>query len=766
MTHAIFLDEYLQLEQLAGKSRWQDLTNMELNQVQAMRHKAHAVYQEIVHARRVGEDYLYASLSYFAGDIGEALGPVHYLILGVSYRFYRLYLKIAALPRSDAKQKEVLDLLRYISKPLLDPHADQEQRIAAYQLLELYLQLDQVQHDCSDQDFYLNWLKAVAQCNITELKISGYLHSLTIIFKRLAQRKIIHRRRQARTPITDWPSLEQVRQHQEQQRQYEIDFEGPQVVLQTHEVIEVEGELEQQETEILIHSTDRSTARFCQLMNDHVDYVMRHRQRRLRPFVSNNAYMSEDVIATLVYLLNAEMLQCHVDEAAVAAACLLSLSSGLSVVALLEHEQLLDAGILVQAGTKRRPVYWLNLKLRISQQKLAHLSVHQFNQHLTHRLYLSSSWFDAVQQRNPNHRFNLAQVNAYLKRWTANAHIGSITVEKLQAQLYFYVFRDSFNEYLAHVLSGRGSEHDLPSSFYGGIAKTKLDDQYLSYLKHLHTPEFAAALDDVQRQFSQDPLDEGDRFGSQLALSPNFVHNFFKQLHQICSAQIKPNQHVITQLNGYAVWMWHVSLLCLSRRPKENMLGELDDYDLVLKLIYVHDKDNSKARRDGRFIPLCGFFIEAFERYVAFLEHVVHAYADMWKWVFGKTLNIHDLFGKMIQAPKNLPTCAAQWQTKRIKIEVLDRGRINGYLKTYLQLDIYNNWLRHVDMNLLMRQDMEFNLIQALYGHDQRDQELFYPYSSASLGTYVKRVRAVMDQIITQLDISHLDEAVRWKLHD
>ena len=765
MIHAIFLHAYLQFEQRVRQCSWADLTASDIDQLQSLHRYGHTVYQEIVGQRRVGEEYLYASLSYFAGDLGQSLGPMHYLILGVSYRFYRLYLKISALPNSNAKQKEVWDLLRYISKPLLNPHLDQLQHSAAHQLFELYLQLDQAQQESSDQEFYLQWHEAVAQLNIADARFLSYVRSLGIIFKRLAQQKLVHRRRQAKAPA-DWPSVEKARHYQAQQRQYQIDFDGPQVVLQTYALVEVDAELESEESGILIHSTDRSTARFCQLLTDHADHMMRHRQKRLQPFVTNPAYMSEDVIERVVYLLHAEMLNSHVDEAAVAAACLLSLSSGLSAVALLVSEQLIDEGILVKDGTARRPVYWLNLRLRISQQKLIHLRAHQLNQHVTHRLYLSSSWFDAMQQRDPHLRVDAALVNNYLKRWTANAHIGSITVEKLQAQLYFYVFRDSFNEYLAHVLSGRGSEHDLPSSFYAGVAKTKLNDHYLSYLKRLHTPDFAAALEGVERQFFQDPPNQGERFGSQLALSPIFVEDFFRQLHHVYSAALQPNQHVITQLNAYAIWMWHISLLCLSRRPKENMLGALDDYDLIHKLIYIHDKDNSKSRRDGRYIPLCGFFIEAFERYVKFLADVVHAYADLWKLAFGKALCVDEVFGKMIEVPSTLPTSSLQWQSKRIHLVVLDRGRVNRYLKNHLELEIYNNWLRHVDMNLLMQQEMEFNLIQALYGHDQRHQELFYPYSSASLSGYVRQVTAQMDALVTQLSITHLDDTGKVSLHE
>ena len=55
-----------------------------------------------------------------------------------------------------------------------------------------------------------------------------------------------------------------------------------------------------------------------------------------------------------------------------------------------------------------------------------------------------------------------------------------------------------------------------------------------------------------------------------------------------------------------------------------------------------------------------------------------------------------------------------------------------------------------------MEQGVAFNVIQALYGHDQRDQELFYRYSSASLQQYMVQVTRGIDDMITSLHIEHL----------
>ncbi|MFX4366058.1 hypothetical protein ABTA40_19480, partial [Acinetobacter baumannii] len=92
--------------------------------------------------------------------------------------------------------------------------------------------------------------------------------------------------------------------------------------------------------------------------------------------------------------------------------------------------------------------------------------------------------------------------------------------------------------------------------------------------------------------------------------------------------------------------------LCLTRRPRENLLGKYSDYDLKLKLLYVDDKQNSQSRKDGRYIPLPAFFIQAFKRYTQFLNTVTQQYEELLRFVFGKKITLQDLFGQVIHYPK------------------------------------------------------------------------------------------------------------------
>ncbi|NNG75693.1 hypothetical protein HLH10_05010, partial [Acinetobacter sp. ANC 4277] len=179
---------------------------------------------------------------------------------------------------------------------------------------------------------------------------------------------------------------------------------------------------------------------------------------------------------------------------------------------------------------------------------------------------------------------------------------------------------------------------------------------------------------------------------------------------------------------------------------------------------YVNDKKNSKARKDGRFIPLTDFFFKALQNYTAFLEQIIEAYGSLFRQVFvKKKITINDLFGMIIVSKESLPMTAKEWQSKKIKLIPLSRSWVNTYMQGVFPKKMYSNWLRHFDMNFLMHEQQEgkpslaFHLIQALYGHDQRDREAFHPHSSVIPNVYVQQVRQQLQENIKSLSIQHLE---------
>ena len=788
---------YLQLQQTVTSTGFSELHAEDVHQIEKLKANAAEVYTSIVSARQLGKDYLFAAFTYFATYVSEQLDETGYLLLRVSYLFYKKYQAICPLTASDAKQKEICDLLRYICKPLVELGLQQKEESSeerdSRRLLQCYLDfmLNLVQFN---KEIYENWTEFIQDFSLKEKKFSNYLRALTIIFKRLADKKIVYRKihrkirrkrilqrikakkRKPRKPrpkklkpVPDWPSQEEeVEKDYPSQGKITLSYFPADITFDPWIVIDEEGEIDAIEQGWQIETTDPGTGRFFRFVNEYATHMLRHRQRRLQPLVTNSYYMSQDVIQHLFYLLNGELNSQDPDSSAMAAACLLSLSSGLSPVALLNYEQLIEKGVLLKTGSAKRTEYQVRLYLAITQQKNESLMPHQLNHTVSHELYLSSSWFEYLHLRCGTAPVTVQEVNQYLKKCIAGQQLGSITVEKLQAQLYFHVFHHTFNEYIAHVLSGKDSSHDLPGSFYGGVAKKQLNEKYRIYLNTLCRPDTEAEIKIVEQQFESSSEADTTRLGSQLALTPDFVSDFFQQLHKVCHEKIQLHQHLIERINAYSLWMWHISLLCLTRRPQEHLLGECSAYDLDLRLLYVNDKKNSQSRKDGRFIPLAKFFTQAFKHYLDFLNSVVTHYADLLKFVFKKNFTLEDLFGKVIVYPGSLPVTAQAWDSPKIRIKPLSRAWVNEALSRYASAPIYNNWLRHFAMNMLMDHGVAFNVIQALYGHDQRDQELFYRYSSASLYQYICHVSQGIDEMIKILQVEHLSSPMpeKDKAHD
>ena len=788
---------YLQLQQTVTSTGFSELHAEDVHQIEKLKANAAEVYTSIVSARQLGKDYLFAAFTYFATYVSEQLDETGYLLLRVSYLFYKKYQAICPLTASDAKQKEICDLLRYICKPLVELGLQQQEESSeerdSRRLLQCYLDfmLNLVQFN---KEIYENWTEFIQDFSLKEKKFSNYLRALTIIFKRLADKKIVYRKihrkirrkrilqrikakkRKPRKPrpkklkpVPDWPFQEEdVKEDYPSQGKITLADFPADITFDPWIVIDEEGEIDAIEQGWQIETTDPGTGRFFRFVNEYATHMLRHRQRRLQPLVTNSYYMSQDVIQHLFYLLNSELNSQDPDSSAMAAACLLSLSSGLSPVALLNYEQLIEKGVLLKTGSAKRPEYQVRLYLAITQQKNESLMPHQLNHMVSHELYLSSSWFEYLHLRCGTAPVTVQEVNQYLKKCIAGQQLGSITVEKLQAQLYFHVFHHTFNEYIAHVLSGKDSSHDLPGSFYGGVAKKQLNEKYRIYLNTLCRPDTEAGIKIVEQQFESSSEADTTRLGSQLALTPDFVSDFFQQLHKVCHEKIQLHQHLIERINAYSLWMWHISLLCLTRRPQEHLLGECSAYDLDLRLLYVNDKKNSQSRKDGRFIPLAKFFTQAFKHYLDFLNSVVTHYTDLLKFVFKKNITLEDLFGKVIVYPGSLPVTAQAWDSPKIRIKPLSRAWVNEALSRYVSAPIYNNWLRHFAMNMLMDHGVAFNVIQALYGHDQRDQELFYRYSSASLYQYICHVSQGIDEMIKTLQVEHLSSPMpeKDKAHD
>ena len=765
-----FQKDYCLLRDLVVNTQFIDLSDDLYKEVYALYKLAQQIYSYISGSRQIGKYSFLAALSYFScPNISntQELSSVRYLILQASFLTYRQYQEFAKIDKAENKQKHVCDLFRYVSRYVLDSnHAELFQECS--ELLNRYVMYERnLKKEDRNQLFNIKDFKQVQAIE--------YLSALLIIFKRLDDRRVVHRQRKSKkSKVLQWPTKNELKKFREIKTGKQVDI-GHNAKISIYDAAlhkDEEGEVDLLDPEMEFYSEDEKSKNLNYILSDNATHLMRHRQRRHAPFVTNPHYLAPDILKQIVYVLRTE-LSGHWRDAAIAAACLLSLLTGISPVALMDFNELIQDGILIQNGSSRRREYLLKLNLNITEQKIKSLNDERWNEVMTHQLHLPSAWFDYIEQAS-NPIISSTDINTKLKNWLDNRFVGSITVEKLQAQLYFHIYYETYNEYLAHVIAGRDSQHHMPGIYYGGLPKTQLSSTYLAFLEKALTPhsthftEDTAELKILQQQFKVQSALSIERIGSQLALEPNFVKEQFDILHRHCQESVQKDQHIINQLNAYACWMWHISLLSLASRPKENLLGNLDDYCVELKLLYVNDKRNSKARKDGRFIPLSDFFIKTLQNYTVFLEQIIEAYGSFFRQVFAKKITVNDLFGKFIDSKDILPITVKEWQSRKIKLIPLSRNWVNLYMEGIFPKNMYSNWLRHFDMNFLMYAEekeekkeektaLAFHLIQALYGHDQRDREAFHPHSSLIPNVYVQQARQQLQDNVKSLSIKHLE---------
>lgn len=768
-----FLEDYEKLRERVLSFDYEQIPHELSDELIKLYKKAYSIQYEIIRKRKIGTEFRFASLTYFAYISAELVSEDAYLILQASYAIDTCYKQLKQIEGSENKQKQVHDLHRYISRYLLEiqenHHNTAPYRSESIRVLKSLVKFirDLTCNAASNKTDL--WNRINSSDGLTNIDIKNYIHSFEIILKNIDTGRITHRSRLSKNSgKLSWATPAQILRYTSRAATSKIDLGyGATLDIPLPEVIvDEDGEADIEEEAVEYYAQDRDTEEFQkQVLTPYVEEIVKHRQRRLIPFISNPHYIEPPTLARIIELFRQE-LQSNTKEGKISAACLLSLVTGLSPIELLNYRHLIKQGVLREAKQNKALIYLLNLELDISHQKINILKKQCINNDVSHQLFLPSSWFDYLQQ--DKNSISLDEIRKYLKQVTKNQFVGHLTIEKLQAQMYFHIRYQTFNEYLAHLVAGKDAKHNLPGMFYGGMPKTTVNQAYLCYLRTvLGNPEI---LEDkkiikeyelVEKQFVQDPLGQNDRIGSQLALNKDFVAEIFRILQQHCQKNIQVSQHLINQINAYACWMWHLNLLCLARRPQENLLGDPEDYLTELNVTYINDKKNSKSRKDGRFIPIPPFFAKALENYLTFLSDVSVRYKEFFSGIstFSK-MNQKHLFGHIVKCPEKLPINLKEW--RKVKLEPLSRKWIKGYMEEILPQKMYANWLRHFDMNMLMdssfgvQGSLGFHFIQALYGHDQRDQEIFHPHSSTVPHTYVTEVIEKMEKVIAELHIQHL----------
>ncbi|AVH14344.1 hypothetical protein [Acinetobacter indicus] len=298
------------------------------------------------------------------------------------------------------------------------------------------------------------------------------------------------------------------------------------------------------------------------------------------------------------------------------------------------------------------------------------------------------------------------QVNQALKKCREELFIPSLSTKKISVLLHHCIYDYTQNQQLADILTGIDANRSVSIS-YCSYPIYRLQQSYQSTVQQL-SKDLAKEIHVID--------DEQQRFGSCKAPKPAIVTAIFAYLqHQIIQA--KHNGQMLEMFNHYNVWLWHILLLFSAARPVSEFPGFLKNFDLTQQWLWVSDKEIHSRTNDGRLIPLSDFVVKEVRQFIILLNEFQQLYPE------------HQTHIQEILSSK-MPLLSVyqhgQWQA-------LSPHLVNSFTHI-MQLD-HANWLRHT-ARAYLTEKVDENLILALFGHEQHQQELGQKFSSLSLQQY------------------------------
>ncbi|MFW2018670.1 hypothetical protein ACG92T_16290, partial [Acinetobacter ursingii] len=161
----------------------------------------------------------------------------------------------------------VCDLFRYVSRYVLDSnHAELFQECS--ELLNRYVTYERnLKKEDRNQLFNIKDFKQV--------QVIEYLSALLIIFKRLDDRRVVHRQRKSKkSKVLEWPTKNELKKFREIKSGKHEDI-GHNAKISFYDASlykDEDGEIELLDTEVELYSEDEKTKNFNHLISDYAAY--------------------------------------------------------------------------------------------------------------------------------------------------------------------------------------------------------------------------------------------------------------------------------------------------------------------------------------------------------------------------------------------------------------------------------------------------------------------------------------------------------------
>mgnify|MGYP001618349921 CR=1 FL=1 len=478
-------------------------------------------------------------------------------------------------------------------------------------------------------------------------------------------------------------------------------------------------------------------------------------QRRNLPYKTSPLYLKP----SLLHQAYQRLQECYQEkiskdpyQSSLAVCGLMCLLTGLSPTVFQKVEDLIEGGRIKEKSiNKVIHYYWvIDPKLNANHSGAMEDKTQRYNRALTLEWYIPVPWITSLKalENLEQSEFCAIQYNNFLREVFKEYQIGEITCGMLERQIYFHLDMETGDNLVAHLLANRDTHHIVQWN-YEGRQINQINQHFQCYINVLLDRRKGDPW--IKDEHPGYIFHREERIGSQRCWTIEGASEFFNQLYNFVKNTLANAQaNRIEKLNAYSIWMWHLSLICLTVRPIVGMPGLLKHYDPNAQLLYVHDK-KTDSRKVGRPIPVTCYWQNHFNAYRKYLTQTVELLgikslqAQLEREGFILYVISHPRI-KSKKGPVNLAEIV-----EHLELQPMSADFVTNYLKQNVQ--IYKNWPRHFTKNHLA---LSSDIHNTLYAHDKQNMG-FAHISGLSPYLYKQDIQQQIENLLNKLEIVKLE---------
>ena len=478
-------------------------------------------------------------------------------------------------------------------------------------------------------------------------------------------------------------------------------------------------------------------------------------QRRNLPYKTSPLYLKP----SLLHQAYQRLQECYQEkiskdpyQSSLAVCGLMCLLTGLSPTVFQKVKDLIEGGKIKEKSINNViHYYWvIDPKFNANHSGAMEDKTQRYNRALTLEWCIPLPWIISLKalENLEQSEFCAIQYNNFLREVFKEHQIGEITCGILERQIYFHLDMETGDNLVAHLLANRDTHHIVQWN-YEGRQINQINQHFQGYITVLLGRRKGDPW--IEHEHPGYIFHREERIGSQRCWTIEAASEFFNQLyHSVKNTLASAQANRIEKLNAYSIWMWHLSLICLTVRPIVGMPGLLKHYDPKAQLLYVHDK-KTDSRKVGRPVPVTGYWQDHFNAYRKYLTQTIESLGikSLQAQLESDGFILYVMSHPRIKSKKRLVNLAEV--ADHLELQPMSADFVTNYLKETVQ--IYKNWPRHFTKNHLA---LSGEIHNTLYAHDKQTMG-FSHMSGLSPYLYKQDIQQQIESLLNKLEITKLE---------